>query len=315
MNSKRLFELIEDYETITLFRHIAPDSDALGSQFGLKQWICDQYPQKRVLALGYECGSKSLHFPTSDIASDEEVASSLAIILDSANTSRIDDGRWENASHSIRVDHHIVVESYADEEIIEDLFGATCEILAFMLMDQKKHVSKECAQYLYGGLIADTLRFSISTTTSTTFRVAAFLLECGLDIAKANECNFSTPLRLFKYENYIRTNFQMYGEHLAYCIVKQEEYERFGLDFNEAKEKVFVLGSVDEFYAWALFVEKERDEHGRILYNGSLRSKNKTINDIANLYHGGGHRYACGVKQLYDEDITTLLHALCERVK
>lgn len=315
MDTKRLFQLIETYDCITIYRHVSPDSDALGSQFGLKQWIVDTYPNKQVYALGFEGGSKTLHFPKSDAVSDEVIKTSLAIILDSANTARIDDERWNHASHTIRVDHHIIVEQFGDDQIIEDLFGATCEILAYMLMSEQKTVSKQSAQYLYSGLIADTLRFSISTTTSITFQVAAFLLEAGVDIAKANEVNFSTPLRLFEYENYIRNNYKMYQDHVAYCIINKEDYERFGLDFNEAKEKVFVLSSVTEFYAWALFVEKEKDEDGTPLYNGSLRSKGKTINDIANRYKGGGHRYACGVKQLRSADINTLLKELDERVK
>ena len=49
-----MFELIEKYDVITIFRHVSPDSDALGSQFGLKQWIMDTYPNKQVFALGYE---------------------------------------------------------------------------------------------------------------------------------------------------------------------------------------------------------------------------------------------------------------------
>lgn len=314
MNTGLLFDLIASYDTITIYRHISPDSDALGSQFGLKQWIQDSYPDKHVFALGYENSSKSHCFPENDKAEDDVIRSSLAIILDTANTSRIDDERWRLARYSIRVDHHIIVEQFADEEIIEDLFGATCEILGYLLMCEKKQVTKTAAQYLYSGLIADTLRFSISTTTPTTLKVAAFLLESGVDVAKANEENFSTPLRLFKYENYIRSNFGMLDNKVAYIIINREDYETFGLSFNEAKEKVFVLGGVDEFLSWALFVEKEKDKDGNRIYNGSLRSKNRTINDIANRFHGGGHRFACGVKGLKRNDIDQLLQELLKRV-
>ena len=137
----------------------------------------------------------------------------------------------------------------------------------------------------------------------------------GVDVKKANEDNFSTSYRLYCFENYIRSNCQLMEGHVAYMIINREDYERFGLTFNEAKEKVFVMGGVDEFEAWALFTEKERDENDRHVYNGSLRSKNRTINDIANKYQGGGHRFACGVKGLYEETIQSLLQDLCERVK
>jgi nanoRNase/pAp phosphatase (c-di-AMP/oligoRNAs hydrolase) len=44
------FQLVEQYDVITIYRHIAPDGDALGSQFGLKQYLLDTYPHKQVYA-------------------------------------------------------------------------------------------------------------------------------------------------------------------------------------------------------------------------------------------------------------------------
>ena len=58
MNYNRILQLIEEYDTITIFRHQRPDCDASGSQFGLKQWINDNYPEKKVYALG-KSGSHS----------------------------------------------------------------------------------------------------------------------------------------------------------------------------------------------------------------------------------------------------------------
>lgn len=315
MDTNILFELIERYDVITIYRHVSPDSDALGSQFGLKQWIQDTYPEKQVYALGKDAGSKQSLYPEMDEVSDDIVAASLAVILDTANGGRVDDERWSKAAYTIKVDHHIVVEHFADVEVVDDLFGATCEILAYMFELRQENLSPACAQYLYGGMIADTLRFSIATIKPRTLRTAAYLLEHGVDVKKANEDNFSTSYRLYRFENYIRNNCKLIEDHVAYIIINREDYERFGLTFNEAKEKVFVMGGVDEFEAWALFTEKERDENGNRLYNGSLRSKNKTINDIANKYRGGGHRFACGVKGLTKDTITELLSDLCARVK
>lgn len=308
-----IISLIERYEIITLYRHISPDADALGSQFGLKQWIMDTYPDKKVYALGKGDGSKCSHFPDSDIVEDDVVKQSLAIILDTANGDRIDDERWKIASYRLKIDHHIFVEKFAEKEYIDDRAGATCEILTSVFMQQGK-VSKAAAQHLYSGLIADTLRFSIPSTTADTLKAAAFLLECGVDVQQSNEDNFSTTIDQFHYETFLRSNCKVSGGKIAYIIVHKEDYERFGISFNEAKEKVFVFGGVHEFKAWALFVEKETDEHGIMRYNGSLRSRNTTINDIAMRYQGGGHRFACGVKNLNDADIERLIQELLDRI-
>ena len=186
MNTDILFELVEQYDIITIYRHVSPDADALGAQFGLKQWIQETYPQKQVYALGRDAGSKQSLFPQMDVVPDETVAASLAIILDTANGARVDDDRWSKAARTLKIDHHIVVESFADVEVVEDLFGATCEMLAYMFEQKQLRLSATCAQYLYGGIIADTLRFSIATIKPRTLRTAAYLLEMGVDVKKAN---------------------------------------------------------------------------------------------------------------------------------
>lgn len=310
-----LFDLIEQYETITIYRHVSPDSDALGSQFGLKQWILDTYPKKNVYALG--CNEKKHmndFYPEMDYVNDESIEKSLAIILDTANSERIDDQRFKKAKYSIKIDHHVFVEKYADTEMIQENCGATCEILACLFMNTNKVVSKQCAQYLYCGLIADTLRFSISSTSAQTLKAAAYLVECGADVVKANELNFSTNFKQFKFENFIRSNCSVIDNKIAYMIVHEEDYERYELSFEEAKDKVFVMGGIEEFEIWALFTEKEKDQNGSRLYNGSLRSKNIPIDDIANKYHGGGHKLACGVKSLKDGTIADLLSDLNLRI-
>lgn len=312
---ERVFQLIDEYDVITLFRHQAADSDALGSQFALKQWIHERYPQKKVYALGTSIGSKGKLFPAVDTVADETIAHSLAIILDTANASRIDDARWQLAKYKVKIDHHIFAERYADLEIIADRKGATCEILAAAMEQRKECLSKLCAEYLYSGLIADTLQFSINATTPEMLQTAAYLVAQGVDVAKVNEANFSKSFQEFQFETYIREHFQWKGKCLAYCKITKAEYEQFHLTFNEAKEKVYALSKVNEFCGWALFVETGRSDDGNILYNGSLRSRSIPIHDIASQFHGGGHRFACGVKNLNDATIEALLETLANRLE
>lgn len=311
---QRLFDCITEYDTITLFRHIGADADALGAQFGLKQWINENYPQKRVYALGASVGSIAVHYPSIDEADDEAIQSSLAIILDTANASRIDDTRCLGAAFKIKIDHHIFVDAYADIEYIEDKKGATCEILANMFQQRGETLSKQCAEYLYSGLIADTLQFSINATTPQMLRTAAYLVEQGVDVAKVNEMNFSKSLKEYRYETYIREHVQLFHEHIAFCKITKAEYEQFDLTYNEAKEKTYALSHVNEFHAWILFVESTDSSNEMPLYNASIRSRNVIINDIAMNFNGGGHRYACGAKNLTEAQITELLEQLSQRI-
>lgn len=312
-NAQRFIELVHAYDVITIFRHVSPDSDALGSQFGLKCWIEEHYPNKQVYALGHEEALQAI-FPRMDVVEDSIIQKSLAIIVDTANGARVDDQRYHIASNTLKIDHHVVVDSYANEAIVDECAGATCEILTLLFQTLESTLSSTCATFLYGGLIADTLKFSIRTTSKRTLQAASYLLNFDVDIPYLNELNFSTTLKQFKYENFIRSNCTVIDDCIAYMIVNKEDYEAYDLTFAQAKEKVFVLGGVVEFQVWALFTEKEKDASGKPLYNGSLRSKNVSIDDIAQHYHGGGHHLACGVKQLTQEDIKALLEELNQRV-
>ena len=44
----------------------------------------------------------------------------------------------------------------------------------------------------------------------------------------------------FEYMNYIRSHVKVYGK-VAYSILNRDVYEKFGLVYTEAKEKVYAL--------------------------------------------------------------------------
>ncbi|MDO5122570.1 MAG: bifunctional oligoribonuclease/PAP phosphatase NrnA, partial [Erysipelotrichaceae bacterium] len=95
--SDLLLQEIEAADIITIYRHVHPDCDAVGSQFGLFNWLKENWPEKLVYALGREKCTQG-HWPETDEVSDETIRNSLAIVLDTANTARIDDERAISAS-------------------------------------------------------------------------------------------------------------------------------------------------------------------------------------------------------------------------
>lgn len=309
--NKDFFEIIEKYDTLALFRHVFPDGDALGSQFGLKLWLQTVYPEKKIVALGAGEGKDDI-FPSSDGISDDELKNACAIILDTANVDRIDDQRYKLCDTVIKIDHHPVVESYGDLNLVEESASSTCEVLTKMLMTVDKPCSKEAASYLYCGILTDSQKFSIPSVSVQTMQCAAWLCSQGIDIAGLNHQMFATDLKSFKFDAYLKNSCTVIEDKLIYKIIEQEEYERFGLTFTEAKDKVNAFAGIGGIEVWALFTSNPNE--GGHLYNGSLRSYRKTINDIANEYHGGGHKLASGVKKLTKQDIDELLARLLKRI-
>ena len=299
--------LVENYDVITIFRHTAADQDALGSQFGLKYFLQSAYPDKKIYALGEDLGGAARLFPTIDKADDEIIKKSIAFILDTADSSRIDDARYQLADKIIKIDHHIVVEDYADEACVDTSAAATCEILAFLFQGSGVHVTKESAQCLYLGLLADSIAFTTNNTTSNTLLAAAYLVSCGVNVSEVAKMNSGMSEKEFHYINDIRNRVIVKGK-VAYSIMKEEDYKKYDMTYNQAKEKVFALANVNEFEMWCLFTE-DKTYGVDNLYNGSLRSKSIAINEVANAFHGGGHKNACGVKKLTLVDIEKLVNA------
>ena len=309
----RLIDQIEAADSIVLFRHVMADGDAMGAQFALKTWIMERYPDKSVYAPGHSVGACAAYYPQVDEVTDAVIARSLAIVLDTATSARVDDTRWQLAAKTVRIDHHLLVERFCDEEIVDEQAAATCEILARLFASREEVLSRTCAQYLYSGLISDTINFTISSTSERTLQAAAYLLRFGVDVVRLQMQHFGTSLRDFRYESWLRSQLR-FEKGVGHVIADQADYARHQLSFREAKEKVFVLSGIYEIEVWALFTQMEGTEEDP-RYSGSLRSRTIALDDIANAYGGGGHRCACGIKNLSRSQIETLIEALKQRVQ
>lgn len=302
-----ILEIVKEYDIVTIFRHQIADQDAMGSQFGMKLFIEAAYPDKKVYALGDSIGSCAHLFPEVDHVSDDVIENSIAIILDTADAARVDDERFKKAKKTIKIDHHIVVEDYADEAYVDINAAATCEILAFMFQGCGIKVSEQCAKYLYYGLIADSIGYTTNNTTSNTLLAGAFLVECGVKVNQIKQETSGMDINEYNYVNDIRNRVKVKGK-VAYAIMQEADYQKYGMVYNQAKEKVFAMANVNQFEIWCLFTEDS--SFGQGMYNGSLRSKNVAINEVAANYHGGGHKNACGVKKLTLEDIESIVSDL-----
>ncbi len=306
MSPQELRNLIEQNDTITLFRHQHPDCDALGSQYALKTWIEDNYPGKHVYALGAET-TKQAEFPVSDQVSDSVIADSLAIVLDTSNAERADDRRFEQARCIVKVDHHPDVNPYAMYSWVNDHASATCEILGeFFLSFPEMKLSGKTAEYLYRGLLTDTLGFKVSHVTGKTLRIAAALADTGIDIPQINRELFDKDYTEFEIANYIRSRvMRNAGGDVACVILTADELKTLKITAPEARNYIDEIGHVKDFAIWLMMTEIAPDR-----YDGSLRSKTIKINDIAAEYGGGGHPCAAGVKELTRSEIDELLKEL-----
>lgn len=129
-----ILQKIREYDNIALFFHERPDFDALGSCFGLKEFINDNFPQKKVKIIGLDTlpalyGSSLFVFDrVANASSDFFLANALGIVSDTANAARVYSRKNSLCKETLRVDHHPHTEVYCDFEWVDPLVPAACEM-------------------------------------------------------------------------------------------------------------------------------------------------------------------------------------------
>lgn len=307
---KEILKLINEYDQICLFRHMFSDPDALASQFGLAQIIKDNFSNKQVRVLGEN--NLSLNgslFPLMDDVDESFIKNSLAIILDTANTARIDDERFKLASKKIKIDHHPVVEKYADINYEDTNVCATSYLIAKLALNNDLKVSSLAATYLYAGIVGDTGRFLHNNTDYQTFELVTKLVGLKADIQKVYRLMYKKNINEIRLNGYILNNFKIIDNQVAYYILEPSEYEAIGVCFEKAKEYVNVLADIEDIKIWVGIVYSDETK----FYHVSIRSKDIVINDIAQKMGGGGHKYASGIKASTLSRVQTILDLLKER--
>ncbi|MBQ8719088.1 MAG: bifunctional oligoribonuclease/PAP phosphatase NrnA [Clostridia bacterium] len=281
---------IEQYDTIILHRHSQPDGDALGSQIGLKHLILENYPHKRVYAVGDAAGRYAFmqDAPFDDLA-DEAYSGALAIILDTGARALISDNRYTLAAATARIDHHIFCEKIADAEVIETSYESCCGLVTALALEAGWRIPPIAAQALYTGTVTDSGRFRYDSTTPDTLRRAAELLAVGIDTAQIYRDLYADDFSriLLRSKFVLKVNFTEHN--VAYIYTTKEEAAACGVDtFTISRGMVGVMSEIRGVDIWVNFTETE----GGVLCE--LRSGRYNINPIAVKYGGGGHEKASG---------------------
>lgn len=301
-------------EIITIFRHINPDHDALGSQYGLAEYLQQQYPNKQVICCGFDSTVKGNTYPKVQQISDEVIENSLAIILDSANQERIDDQRFASATKIIKIDHHPLIDDYGDIVWVSVESASTCEMIAELLYtNENRPLNHKVAEYLLAGILSDTIMFSIKSTTAQTLKMASYLMESGVDINALHQKLYHITLKEYQFISFIQNKATMHHDSILVAFVSREELIDYQMHPNLAKEYIYALANIAEVDVWALFIEIEVNNH--VVYNGSLRSKNTTINNIAAQYNGGGHALAAAVKHVSKQQAYDIIDKIDRAIK
>lgn len=187
MFDNKIFDYLNSSETISIFTHIRPDGDCLGSALALG--IALENEGKKV---DYFCPSiineSFMFLPNIKRFNKQKYKHyDLAIAVDCSDLNRLSQTAdiFNGANKTIKIDHHVSNDNFAELNYVYQL-PSTCEIVYDLLNQMKLPITKDIATALYSGVSSDTGCFMHSNTTNYTHKVASELIDLGADFNTAN---------------------------------------------------------------------------------------------------------------------------------
>ena len=291
-----LNKVLENVSTIAIGGHVRPDGDCVGSCVGLGQYIRENYGDKTV-DIYLKDIPESFHFLKGtetilESVDDEEKVYDLFISLDCGDTDRLEYSKtlFNKAKHTFCVDHHISNIGFADVNHIVPEASSTSE-LVYGLLDEEK-ISQNVAEALYLGIVHDTGVFQYSCAGPETFRVAANLLEKGIDGPKIIEDTFyakSYAQNLVMGRALMESILFLNGTGIA-SYIRRDVMDFYGVGPKDLEGIVSQL-RLTKGVEVAIFIYETETQTFKV----SLRSNGKVdVSKVAVFFGGGGHTRAAG---------------------
>lgn len=285
---------LQQHDDFNLIAHISPDGDTLGSSLALfhgltrlgkrAQVVCaDEVPP-----LYRFCPHAEQVLPP---ARARQTAAAVAVDCADRLRTGACAALFERAAHTLNIDHHGTNAGFAQVNWVERA-GATGELIYRLLMRLLGGIDRETASLLYVALATDTGNFSYSNASPETFRTAAALLECGIDLPELNRRLFRTvPYRKRLLEARAVSRCALHeGGRIALAALSLADFAACGADAADAEGLIDLLRDIDTVEIAALL--REQPAGG---VHVSLRGKRAAdVSRIAVRFGGGGHRLAAG---------------------
>ena len=292
---------------IVITTHHKPDADALGSSLGLYNFLLQLNITSQVITptdygvfLNWMPGEKTvINFEEeTELASQMVADADFIFCLDFNALKRINllgDLVAKSSAKKVMIDHHLEPENFDDYRLWTSKASSTCELIYWFIQTlQFEHlVNKEIASCLYAGIMTDTASFKHGSTTPTTHRVAAELLEKGAESNLIFE-------NIYDHYSENRTRFigfclnermQILREYnTAIILVSAEDLKKYNIIVGDSEGLVNYGLSIEGIKFSILVVDRTS---ARTM---SFRAKgNFPANEFARKYfNGGGHFSAAG---------------------
>lgn len=301
MNMITMETVVEEFRaarSVLVTSHSNPDGDAVGSMLALGCLLRELGVADVHLVLAdpvpamYRSlpGVKSIRQPGA-----EKPRVDLVVIVDVAQYDRIGNvAEWIGPEDKVLViDHHLETNPKGTVGVVDPSYAAAGEMVADLFETAGVALSAEAAHCAYVAQTTDTGGYRFSSTNARSHRIAARLVEAGIDVAAISGEVFDTmPRGKFNLLRLVleRTRFQADGR-IAWAHIEGDDLRETGGTREDLNGLVNYIRNVEGVEVGLLFTSVEAG-----VTKVSARSA-KTFNAAAFLkeFGGGGHAAAAGV--------------------
>jgi len=303
-------------ERFLLTTHENPDGDALGSLLAM-QAILTQLGKDSVMYLAekeFPLPVEYRFLPLEEVFHEPpaDIVDRVLVFLDCGNIDRTPEGFLRSdEAHVVNIDHHHDNTRFGTVNLVDTKASSTAEIVHELGRELGADITPEIASALYVGLVTDTGRFSYENTNPDTHRLAAELIEAGVDVADTYRRLYErVPIEKLKLVARALEGIERREDcGLALTYLSDADYAETGSSELLSEGIIDFIRSLEGTLVAA--VVRDRGEAAGSARKVSLRSTDGDIDvsEIARRYGGGGHRRAAG----FSTDLTygQIVEALC----
>jgi phosphoesterase RecJ-like protein len=307
-------------ERFLLTTHEGPDGDALGSLLATHQ-ILHQLGKDSVMFLAakeFPLPVEYRFLPLTDVFHEPpvDVVDRVLVFLDCGNIDRMPVGFLQRGEGKVlNIDHHHDNTRFGTLNLVDTGASCTAEIVFRLAKLLEVELTPEIACALYVALVTDTGRFMYDNTGPAAHRMAAELIEAGVDVHDTYRRLYErVPIEKLRLVSRAIEKIQKLEEcELAVTYITAADYEATGSDDSMTEGIIDHLRSLEDTEVAAMI--RDKTDGGPAARKVSLRSSvgKVDVSAIARLHGGGGHPRAAGFST--DLSYAELVELLCAEVK
>ena len=313
-------DAIRAADRFLLTTHEGPDGDALGSLLAMHH-ILTQLGKDSVMFLAAKEFPLPVEYgflPLEEVFHEPpvDVVDRVLVFLDCGNIDRMPVGFLHRGESKIlNIDHHHDNTGFGTLNLVDTNASCTAEILFELARLLGAELTPEIAGALYVALVTDTGRFMYGNTTPTTHRMAAELIEAGVDVHDTYRRLYErVPIAKLRLVARAIERIERFADcNLAVTYISAGDYADTGASDTLTEGIIDHVRALEGTEVAAMI--RDKTDGGRAARKVSLRSTDGRVDvsAIARKHGGGGHRRAAGFST--DLGYSELVEFLCGEVR